>query len=121
MLIQHTETTHPYNVNLKLAFRKVASCRPHYFNIYTADLPPHRAPVQIMAYPDGFTITSTHTGTSAVKKYIQPYTHKVFVWTKHKNLTQNTDKTTLFSPDPTKCTSNVYLKINNAVLTKATH
>ena len=27
---QHTETTHSYNVNLKLAFLKVASCHPHY-------------------------------------------------------------------------------------------
>ena len=48
------------------------------FNIYTSDLPPPSAPVQIMAYTDDITITSTHTSTRAAKKYIQPYLHKVF-------------------------------------------
>ena len=42
------------------------------FNIYTADIRPPRAPVQIMAYADDITITST----SAAKKYIQPYLHE---------------------------------------------
>ena len=31
---------------------------------------------------DNITITSTHTSTSAAKEYIQPYLHKVSVWTK---------------------------------------
>ena len=31
------------------------------FNIYTSDLPPPSAPVQVMAYADDITITSTHT------------------------------------------------------------
>ena len=48
---------------------------PTLFNIYTADIPPPRAPVQVMAYVDDITITSTHTSTSAVKKCIQPYIH----------------------------------------------
>ena len=55
---------------------------PKLFNIYTSDLPPPSAPVQVMAYADDITITSTHTSTSAAKKYIQPYLHKVFAWTK---------------------------------------
>ena len=38
-----------------------------------------------MAYADDITITSTHTSTSAAKKYIQPYLHKVFVCTTHGN------------------------------------
>ena len=50
---------------------------PTLFNIYTADIPPPRAPVQVMAYADDITITSTHTSSSAAKKYIQPYLHKV--------------------------------------------
>ena len=41
------------------------------FNIYTSDLPPPSAPVQVMAYADDITITST----SAAKKCIQPYLH----------------------------------------------
>ena len=45
---------------------------PTLFNIYTSDLPPPSAPVQVMAYADDITITSTHTSTSAAKKYIQP-------------------------------------------------
>ena len=54
------------------------------FNIYTTDLPPPSAPVQVMVYADK--ITSTHTSTSAANKYIQPYPHKVFAWTKQNNL-----------------------------------
>ena len=56
---------------------------PTLFNIYTADLPPPRAPVQFMSYADDITITSTHTSTSAANKCIKPYLHKVFAWTKH--------------------------------------
>ena len=62
---------------------------PTLFNIYTSDLPPPSAPVQVMAYADDITITSTHTSTSAAKKYIQPYLHKVFAWTKQNNLLLN--------------------------------
>ena len=51
---------------------------PTLFNIYTSDLPPPSAPVQVMTYADDITITSTHISTSAAKKYIQPYQHKVF-------------------------------------------
>ena len=77
---------------------------PTLFNIYTADIPPTRAPVQVMIYADDITITSTHTATSEAKKYIQPYLHKVFAWTKQNNLTLNPDKTTctLFTLDPAK-------------------
>ena len=97
----------------------VRECRSRYslFNIYTADIPPPRAPVQVMAYADDITITSTHTSTSAAKKYIQPYLHKVFAWT--KNLTLNPDKTTctLFTPVPAEYKSNLDLKINNTYCT----
>ena len=52
---------------------------PTLFNIYTSDLPPLSTPVQVMAYTDDITITSTHTSTNAAKKYIQPYLHKVLL------------------------------------------
>ena len=82
------------------------------FNIYTADIPPPRAPVQVMVYADDITITSTHTSTSAAMKYIQPYLQKVFAWTKQINLILNPDKTTckLFTPDPAENMSNLDLK-----------
>ena len=51
---------------------------PTLFNIYTAYIPPPRAPVQVMAYAYNITITSTHTSTSAANKYIQPYLQTVF-------------------------------------------
>ena len=88
---------------------------PTLFNIYTAHIPPPRAPVQFMAYADDITIASTHTSTSADKKYIQPYIHKVFAWTKQNTLTLNPDKTTftLLTPDPAEYKSNLDLKINN--------
>ena len=41
---------------------------PTLFNIYTSDLPPPSAPVQVMAYADDITITSTHTSTSAAQE-----------------------------------------------------
>ena len=96
---------------------------PTLFNIYTSDLPPPSALVQVMAYADDIIITSTHTSTSAAKKYIQSYLHKVFAWTKQNNLLLNPDKTTytLFTPDPAEYTSNLDLTINNKALPMATH
>ena len=90
---------------------------PTLFNINTSDLPPPSAPVQVMDYVDDITITSTHTSTSAAKKYIQPYLHKVFAWTKQNNLLLNPDKTTctLFTPH------HLDLTINNKALPMATH
>ena len=93
---------------------------PTLFNTYTADIPPPRAAVQVMAYADDTTITSTHTSTSAAKKYIQPYLHKVFAWIKQNNLTVNPDKTT-YTPDPGEYKINLDLKINNTALRMATH
>ena len=80
---------------------------PTLFNIYTSDLPPPSAPVQVMAYADDITITSTHTSMSAAKKYIQPYLHNVFAWTKQNN--------------PAEYMSNLDLTINNKALPMATH
>ena len=96
---------------------------PTLFNIYTSDLPPPSAPVQVMAYAGDITITSTHTSTSAAKKYIQPYQHKVFAWTKQNNLFLNPYKTicTLFTPDPPEYTSHLDLTINNKALPMATY
>ena len=96
---------------------------PTLFNIYTSDLPPLSAPVQVMAYADDIAITSTHTSTSAAKKYIQPYIQKGFSRTKQNNLILNTDKTTctLFTPDPAEYTTNLDLKIHIIALPMATH
>ena len=81
-------------------------------------------PVHVMAYTvDYTTITSTHTGTSAAKKYIQPYIQKVFAWTKQNNLILNPDKTTctLFTPDPAEYMCTLDIKIHNNALPMATH
>ena len=120
---QHINITHPHNVNSKLAFHKVASFHQHY-STYTTDIRPPRAPVQVMAYADDITITSTHISTSAAKKYIQLYIHTVFAWTKQNNLTLNPDKQlncTLFTPDPAEYKNNLDLNINNTTLRMATH
>ena len=71
-----------------------------------------------MAYADDITITSTHTSTSAAKKYIQPYLHKVVVWTTQNNKSR---PCTLFTPDPAEYKSNLDIKINNTALRMATH
>ena len=125
---QPIEITHPNNVNLKLAFHKVASFHPHYLT-FTPQTYHHpvvsliNTPVQVTAYADNITITSTHISTSTSKKYIQPYLHKAFAWTKQNNLLLNPDKTTctLFTPDPAEYTSNMDLTINNIALPMATH
>ena len=65
---------------------------PTLFNIYTADIPPPRAPVQVMAYADDITITSTHTSTSAANK---TYNHTYLKCSPGQNMvTLNPDKTT---------------------------
>ena len=81
---QHIETTHPDNVNLKLAFHKAASFHPHYSTITPQT---YHHPVQ--RFRSWSIITSTHTSTSAAKKYIQPYVQKVFARTKQNNLILN--------------------------------
>ena len=75
---------------LKTGVPQCGVLSPTLFNIYTSDLPSPSAPVQVMAYADDITITSTHTSTSAAKKYIQPYLHKVFAWTKQNTLPDST-------------------------------
>ena len=77
----------------------------------------------VMAYADDITITSTHTSTSAAKKYIQPYLHKVFAWTKQNNIILNPDKTTctLFTLVPAEYTRNLDLKVHHNALPMAMH
>ena len=106
---QHTETTYPYNVNLKLSFLKVAFSHPHY-SIFTPQSYHHPEP--IFSSCSTQMTSPSHTSTSAVKKYIPTYS---FVWTKHNNLTINPDKTTctLFTPDPAEYKSNLDLKVTS--------
>ena len=64
-----------------------------------------------------------HRTTSVAKKYIHPYLHKDFTWTKQNNLTLDPNKTTCtrFTPEPADYKSNPDLKINNTALPIATH
>ena len=48
---------------------------PTLFNIYTSDLPPHSAPVQVMTYADDITITSTHTQARVQPRNIYNHTY----------------------------------------------
>ena len=86
----------------KTGFPQGGVLSPTLSNIYTADITPPKATVQVMAYADDIIITSTHTSTSAANKYIKPYLHKVLPG--QNILTLNPDKTTytLFPPNPEK-------------------
>ena len=52
---------------------------PTLFNIYTADISPPRAPVPVTSYSYDIFITSTHSSTSAAKRYIHPYLQNITV------------------------------------------
>ena len=69
-----------------------------------------------MSFADDTTITSTHTSTTAVKKYIQPYLRKVFACTKHYNFTLNQTKQLSLCSFHT-----LRPKINNTALPMVTH
>ena len=62
----------------KTGVPQVGVLSPTLFNIYTSDLPPPSAPVQVMAYADDITITSTHTSTSAAKEIHTTHTYTKF-------------------------------------------
>ena len=93
---------------------------PILFNIYTADIQSPRAQVQVMIYADYITLLSTHTSTSAAKKYIQLY---IKLLPGQNNITLNPDKTTctLFPPDLSEYKNNMDIKINNTALPMATN
>ena len=111
---QHTEITHPHNV--KTGVPQVGPFHQHYltFTVQTCHRPEHR-------FRSWSTITSA--STSAAKKYMQPYLHKVFASKKQNNLTLNPHKTTcpLFGPDPAEYKSNLDLKINNTAIPMSKH
>ena len=77
---------------------------PTLFNIYTSDLPPPSAPVQVMAYADN--ITSTHTQVRVQPRNTYNHTY-IKLLPKQNNLLLNPYKTTctLFTPHPAEYTS----------------
>ena len=83
-----TYRNHTSRCQFKTGIPQGGVLSPTLFNIYTSDLPSLSAPVQVMAYADDITITSTSTA----RKYIQPYPQKVFACTKQNNLLLNPDK-----------------------------
>ena len=76
---------------------------PTPFKIYTADIPPPRAPVQVIAYADEITITSTHTSTSAPNKYIQACLHNFFCLDKAKQSQTKSRQNNLHSVHSKPC------------------
>ena len=113
--------THPNNVNLKLAFHKVASFHPHYltFTPQTYHHPVHR----FRSWPMQ-TTSQSHPHTQVRVQPINNYNHTYIQFLSgQNNLLLNPDKTTctLFTPDPAEYTSNLDLTINNKALPMATH
>ena len=52
---------------------------PILFNIYTTDLPPPSAPVQVMAYADDIIITFTHTQVRVQPRNTYNHTYTIFL------------------------------------------
>ena len=119
---QHIEITHLNNVNLKLAFHKLASFHPHYltFTPQTYHHPVHR----FRLWP-AQTTSQSHPHTQVRVQPRNTYNHAYikFLPGQNKNLLLNPDKTTctLFTPDPAEYASNLDLTINNKALPMATH
>ena len=109
---EYDKPTHPRNVNSKLAFHKEASFHQHYL---TFTLQTYHHLEHLFSSWSTQMISPLHLYTQAAEKYIQPYLHKVFVWTKQNNLTLNPDKTicTLFTTVTAEYKRNMDLKINN--------
>ena len=59
---------------------------PSLFNIYTADIPPPRAPVHVMAYGYDITITSTHTQARVQTRNTYNHTYIKFVPGQNKTI-----------------------------------
>ena len=119
---QYIETTHTHNVNSKL---RSTRWRPFTNTIQYL----HCRHTTTQSTSLGYVLRRWHHHHiythkhECSQKYIQPYLHKSFAWTKQTNLTLNPDKTTctLFTPDPAEYKSNLYLKINNTALCMETH
>ena len=90
------------------------------FNIYTADIPPPRAPVR--SWPTQMTSLS-HLHTQARVQPRNTYNHTYIKLLPGQHKTINPDKTTctLFTPDPAEYKSNLDIKIKNTALRMATH
>ena len=106
---QHIEITHPNNVNLKLAFHKVASFHPHYLTFTPQTY--HHQVHRFRSWPTQ-TTSQSHPHTQVRVQPRNTYNHtyiKILPWTKQNNLLLNPDKTvcTLFTPDPAEYTSNL--------------
>ena len=108
---QDIEITHPNNVNLKLAFHKVASFHPHYltFTPQTYHHPVRRS---------GHGLCRRHHKYECSQEVHTTIQTQSFAWKKQNNLLLNPDKTTctLFTPDPAEYTSKLDLTINNKAL-----
>ena len=110
--INHTSSQHQF----KTGILQGGLFLPTLFNIYTADIPPPRAPVQVMAYADEIEIyTHKHKCSQEI--------HTTILSLCRDKTKQSHTKIicTLFTPDPAEYKNILDFKINNTALTKVTH
>ena len=74
-----------------------------------------------MAYADDIAITFTHTSTSVTNKYIQPYLHKDFAWTKQSINKTRQNKFHSVHAGSAEYTNNLDLTINYKALPMTMH
>ena len=95
---------------------------PALFNIYTAEIPPPRAQVLVMAYADGITISSTHKHACSQEIHTTIHTYSFCLDKTKQSHTKSRQTTwTLYTPDPAEYKCKLDLKINNTALPMVTH
>ena len=118
---QHKEITTSSQRQFKTSIPQGGVLSTTLFNIYTADIPPPRAPVQVMTYTDDITSSHLHTQAQLQPRNTYNHTYIKFLPGQNKIISElnPAGKTTYTLFTPAEHKSNLDLKINYTTHGKA--